>query len=143
MPDLEFSPLKLSDVQAKVLRNSFAGFGWLGLILIVYGIVAEITGEKWLPLERIAEPLSSALTIFGTVIVALSIYFFGPSATPPESMSIYVFAPFVIAISCGALIVLYRNGTLPIVVVNGFAIIGLAGALLRMQPNPYLRQISN
>jgi hypothetical protein len=139
MPDSKFSPLELSDVQAKVVRNSFAGFGWLGVTLIIYGIVAALTGEKWLPLERIAEPLSSALTIFGTVVVALSIYFFGPSATPPESMSVYVFAPVVIAVSCTALIVLYRDGALPIVVVNGFAIIGLAGALLRMQPNPYLR----
>jgi hypothetical protein len=115
------------------------GIGWFGVALIAYGITTEVTGEKWLPLERIAEPLSSALTILGTIVVALSIYFWGPNETPPESMSLYITAPLIIAGSCVALFALYRHGALPIVVVNGFAIMGLAGALLRMQPNPYLR----
>ena len=77
IPDSEFIAVELSDVQAKTLRHLFTGFGWFGAVLIVYGIIAEITGEKWIPLERIADQLSSALTILGTVVVALSVYFFG------------------------------------------------------------------
>jgi hypothetical protein len=127
------------NTKGTILRFAIIGVGWLGVMLIVYGIVTEITAEKWVPLERIAEPLSSAVTILGTIVVALSIYFWGPNVTPPESMSRYLTAPLIIAASCVAFFILFRNGSLPIVVVNGFAIMGLSGAVLRMQPNPYLR----
>jgi hypothetical protein len=115
MPDSKF--IALSDLQARTLRYSFTGLGWIGAVLISYGIVAEITGEKWIPLEHIAEQLSSALTILGTVVVALSVYFFKPS-TPPEPTLQYVLSPLVIAASCAALIALIWFGRLPIVVVN-------------------------
>jgi hypothetical protein len=129
---------------AKTLRYLFSGFGWLGAALIIYGVIAEVTGDKWSPLEHIAEPLSSALTILGTVVVALSVYFFGTSAAAaPEAVLKFVLSPLIILLSFAALIALLLIGRLPIVVVNGFAILGLAGALLRIQPDPDVQRISN
>jgi hypothetical protein len=129
----------LPPTRGTFLRFAIMGIGWLGVALVTYGIVTAITGEKWLPLERIAEPLSSALTVLGTSVVAVSVYFWGHNETPPEPMSRYITAPLVIGGSGVALGMLCLNGALPVVVVNGFAIVGLAGALLRIQPNPYLR----
>jgi hypothetical protein len=53
-------------------------------------------------------------------------------------MSIYITAPAVILGCLVALVFLFWKG-IPTVIVNGIAIVGLAGALLRIQPNPYLR----
>jgi len=51
-------------------------------------------------------------------------------------MSYYFIAPIVIAARVVALIALLKQD-LPTIVVNGFAIMGLAGALARIQQNPY------
>ena len=51
-------------------------------------------------------------------------------------MSYYFIAPVVILGSIAAIIILLK-WDLPAIVVNGFAIMGLAGALARIQRNPY------
>ncbi len=117
-----------------IVRWAIGGLGWAGAGFICYGSISALTGERWLPLERIAEPLSSAITIMGTAITAVSIYFFSSKPTAPVSTS-YLGTAVVIAACMVALFILIWWG-LPVVVVNGFAITGLAGALYRIQPNP-------
>jgi surface polysaccharide O-acyltransferase-like enzyme len=130
---------RLTVGQAQALRWIINGFGWFGGAFIFYGLVTALTGESWPPLERVAEPLSSALTILGTAVVAFSIYFDAQTAPPPEDMSFFIAAPLVIVACAAALLVLWSKGTLPVTIVNGIAMVGLAGALLRIQPNPYLK----
>ena len=52
------------------IRCGITGAGWFGAALIGYGSVAAITGKGWAPLDDIALPLSSALTILGTLLTA-------------------------------------------------------------------------
>jgi hypothetical protein len=109
------------------------GLAWLGILFIVYGAAVAITGEPWSLLERFAEPLSMILTIFATAMVAASIYFFSPHARHPEAASLYIYSPVTIVACVIALASLYWR-PLSIVTLNGFAMLGLAGALLRLFP---------
>ena len=122
------------------MRWLINGFGFLGGFFIVYGSISVATGQFWPPLERIAIPLSSSLTLLGTITTAASVFFYRPTVTPPEPMS-FVVAPIVILASLFALAMVWWAG-LPTTVVNGFAIVGMAGALLRIQPNPYFKALS-
>jgi hypothetical protein len=106
-------------------------------MFIGYGVIAAMTGDIWKPLEDIAEPLSAALTVIGAIITASSIYLFaGDSAHPPDPISREATALVVIGAGIVALAVLFRSGTLPPVVVNGFSMMAIAGGLLRIQPRP-------
>jgi len=110
--------------------------GWLGAFFIAYGLIASTVGTEWLPLgERIAERLSSGLTVFGTGLTASSIYFFSSSARPPDRVSRLVNAPIVIGSCVIALLVLIWFQITP-VTVNGFALLGIAGGIFRLSPGP-------
>ena len=124
----------LRQVSPHMIRWAIGGLGWSGAAFIFYGGVASLTQEQWAPLERIAGPLSSALTIVGTAVTAGSIYFYSPNPTPPVRTS-YLGAAIVVA-ACLAALVMMIWWELSAVIVNGFAIAGLAGALYRIQPNP-------
>jgi hypothetical protein len=109
------------------------GLAWLGILFIAYGAAVAITGESWSLLERFAEPLSMILTIVATAMVAASIYFFSPHTRHPELASRYIYSPVTILACVIALASLYWR-PLSIVTLNGFAMLGLAGALLRLYP---------
>jgi len=112
------------------------GMAWAGVGFIFYSFVVLWTEKRWPPLEFVAIPLSAALTILGTLVTAASIYVFSPAPRKPENTSKFVTAPAVIAISLIALWLLWRDGALPPVMVNGFAILAIAGNLLRLHPRP-------
>ena len=121
---------------AITLRKFFNFLGWAGVMFIIYGVVSQSTGSIWAPLERWVSPASAFFTLVGVVLTAASVYFYSPQNHPPELFSKFVSAPFTIA---GALITigwLIRNGAVPPVVVNGFALLGIAGGLFRIQRNP-------
>jgi hypothetical protein len=113
-----------------------SALGWMGAAFVVYGFVSAVTTEVWPPLERVAVFMSSALTIAGTITTALSIYFFAPQQRRPENVSRFFTAPVVIACGMAALFVLIRDGHLSVVVVNGFALLAIAGGLYRIHPAP-------
>lgn len=120
---------------ASMLRWLINLFGGCGGTFIAYGAISQWTGFKWIPLERVAPQFSSLLALMGCVLTAGSIYWTDNRPRRPEPMS-YIIAPVVILASLLA-IWIALVGQLSIIIVNGFAIVGLAGALLRMQPNPY------
>jgi hypothetical protein len=126
--------MKISQRYQYIIRFVLSGFCWLGFIFVAYGTIASMTGEHWRPLEVIADPLSSALTIIGTAVTAGSIFFFDPKSDPPEPIS-YATVPLGLLACAIALAFLFAKG-LSVIVVNGFAIMGLGGALLRIHPNP-------
>ncbi len=118
------------------LRVAFNGLGWAGGAFIAYGVIAQFT-VPWEPLERIATWLSSFLTVLGTVLTTASIYSSWASHPhEPDALSQLVTAPVVLFAGGCALGILLWKRTLPFVVVNGFALLGLAGGLLRLQPRP-------
>src|SRR5574341_749050 len=93
----------------------YLAIGFVGGLLVLYGAIAEYTGERWGPAERSASFLSAFVTLFGAIVTAGSIYLYSPSPRPPWQGSRYFLAPPVI---------------------NGFALIALAGALIRLVPHP-------
>lgn len=114
----------------------YLAIGFVGGLLVLYGAIAEYTGERWGPAERSASFLSAFVTLFGAIVTAGSIYLYSPSPRPPWQGSRYFLAPPVIIGSVVALVSLFRLGALPNPVINGFALIALAGALIRLVPHP-------
>jgi hypothetical protein len=105
--------------------------GFIGFSLIVYGIVLFYTGEKYRLLESAADAISVVSTLLGTGLTAASVWF-PENKRPPDELSKRIAAPLVIA---GAILVsyLYFSGIIiPIHVINGFAVLGLTGALFRL-----------
>jgi len=116
------------------MRKFFEFFGYLGAMFILYAFITKITGEVWPLLERWAQPLSSFFTLLGGLITAISVYFYSPHPHPPQKFSLYVSAPVVIITSAIAIGSLLLYGTVSPIVVNGFAMMAISGALLRIQP---------
>ena len=125
---------KISNLGAIVLRKFFNFLGYAGVLFIISGVVFFFDDTTWILLEKWVTPLSAALTIIGAVITALSVYIFKPSQHKPERFSLYVSAPLVIICGIIALVLLCIYGWIPPVIVNGFALLGISGALLRIQP---------
>ena len=106
-----------------------------GVLLILYGVVSAFLQEPWLPLEKIAVPLSATLTLIGTAMTAASIYLYGVPSQPPAILSKWLLAPLVILSAATALYCVWTITISP-VIVNGFSALGLAGALARIVPRP-------
>src|SRR6266566_6748944 len=126
-----------AETSKRILRFLFLVAGVLGGVFILYGLWSALTGETFKPLETIALPLSSALTVLGAIVTAGSIYVFQAGQPhPADAISREATAPAVIVMGIVALAVLYRSGSLPPVAVNGFSMMAIAGGLLRTQPRP-------
>jgi uncharacterized membrane protein len=108
--------------------------GTMGMLLIIYGVVCQMTDTTWAPLETIAEWLSSSVTCLATVIVACTAYQ-KPNQRKADFHSRVIVAPIVILCVIGAIVYMYMSGRpLHRFIVNGFAIASLAGAILRSLP---------
>ncbi len=129
----EINTGKSSSLLAISLRKFFNFLGFSGVLFILYGVISKCTDSVWPVLEQWINPISAFMTILATLIVAASIYFHKSFAHPPEKFSKYVSAPVVIASCLAAMIFLIMMGDIPSVAVNGFALIGIAGALFRIQ----------
>lgn len=107
------------------------GLGFAGAVLIVYGLGVVFTGNTYAPFEKYAGRISNILTLVGTSLTAISIY--GPPNTrSPDNFSRFVSAPIVITTIILTLwLMLFSLTLVPIHVVNGFALLGLAGGLFR------------
>lgn len=108
---------------------------WLGVILVVYGVVSTTTAEVWLPLERFILPIAATLVLAATILNALTIYIVPENPAPPSGVNRYVTAPTVIFLSAAALVLVWSQG-LPVAVILGLAVLGLAWALFRVLPRP-------
>jgi len=124
---------KSSSLLAISLRKFFNFLGFSGVMFIIYGVVSRGTGSIWPVLEKWVNPISAFLTILAVIITAASIYFYKPYIHPPEKFSKYVSAPSVIASCIIAEIFLISTGSIPPVIVNGFALLGISGGLFRIQ----------
>jgi surface polysaccharide O-acyltransferase-like enzyme len=118
------------------LRIFFNFVGFFGLALIIYEIIAAQTGSRWTYLDAHSDFLSAFLTLMGTLFTATGIFVFPVNTTPPEKLSYYVVAPIIIAATILALVLLFRNKTIPGNVINGFALLAISGGFMRLQPHP-------
>jgi hypothetical protein len=108
---------------------------WLGVIIIAYGIVSTVTSEVWLPLERFILPIAATLVLIATLLNALASYVVTENPGPPSVASRYVTGPAVIVLCAAALVMVWYRG-LPISVILGLAVLGLAWSLMRVLPRP-------
>lgn len=109
---------------------------FVGLALIGYELLAIVAQSRWPALDTVATYIGTILTISGTLCTALSIYFYSDKPTPPEKISIYVTAPIVSTACVIAIWHFVRTGSMPPHILNGFALLAIAGALLRIHPHP-------
>ena len=120
-------------IYAGLLLNFFS---WLGGGFVIYSFVVLWTKQSWPPLEHVAIFFSAFFTVLGTLVTAASIYWFSPTPRKPENYSKFGTAPIVIVFGLIAIYQLCHDGNLPPVMVNGFAILAIAGSLLRLHPRP-------
>ena len=117
-----------------ILRKGMNGFGYLGAAFVVYGALGIWLGFTFVELEKIMIPASYYLTLFGVILTCATVYFYKGNPHPPERFSIRVSAPIVM-ITCFFAGLFYAiMGSLPILVINGLVMLGLAGAFFRIQP---------
>ena len=128
-------PPKTTSLIAICGRKFFNFMGYAGIVFIIYGVVSEVANIPWPPLEKFMNVLSSLLTLVGTVLMAGTVYIWSRQPHPPEKFSLYVSAPIVIATAVIAIFFLLWKQQLPTSVVNGFALLAMAGALFRIQPH--------
>ena len=119
-----------------LLEAATNGLAWFGVFFIGYGAATQ-SGFlfEYEAVEQTAAWLSAALTLLGTALTAASVWFFSPNPPPPEEKSKNYVAPNVILACCICLGASWWT-EIPPVTVNGFAILGLAGCLFRLRPNP-------
>jgi hypothetical protein len=111
------------------------GLGFIGALLIVYSFYGEWTGERLPTVEKWAPFLSAFLTLLGTLVTAGSVYF-PTTIRPPYRPNKIIVSPLVMLGSITAIILLFNNGQLPAILVSGFGLLAISGALLRLAPTP-------
>jgi len=112
-----------------ILTINFLGF--FGCILILYGILVIYTGQTYPLFEKYANPLTKYLTLLGVLLTAASIYG-GPNMRLPDPFSKKISAPLVIIAVLGTIgILALTKIKVPSHIINGFALIGIAGGLFR------------
>ena len=107
--------------------------GYFGVLLIAFSVISMFA-QPYPPLEKVAEFLSTLLTLVGVLVTATSIYAHQESTYPLWRSSQRVVAPFVIVSCVVACFFLVKRRSLPPVLVNGFALLGISGALQRIAP---------
>jgi hypothetical protein len=136
MEDPPTRRLRLRKRLAWTVRIAINAFAGVGLVLIVYECIASLSDERWAVIDKRAQSLGAGSTLVGALITTVSIYVYTPRTTPPEWISKWITAP-LIGCSCVISIgVLIKEGSIPANIVNGYAILAIAGALLRIQPHP-------
>lgn len=116
------------------LRKFFNFLGWAGALFILYGTFNQVTG-RFGELRDFADYSSAILTIVGVIMTALSIYL-PQNPKPPEHFSKAYSAPIVTLCAIVALVYLIFSGRISSHIVNGFALLAIAGGLFRIQGNP-------
>ena len=138
---------------AHILKDFRYFLSWWVFRVLILNIVLGGTGIALIAFELFADRLQlrdttvagivsggltylgSLLTLVGVAVTAASIY--GPARRATEPAPESKFTAFIVILACtiaaGFLIVRH---SLPANIVNGFALLGLAGALFRLQPNP-------
>jgi hypothetical protein len=115
--------------------NIALGGGGLGLI--AYELVADRLQLRATGLDKLLSFVGPLLTFTGVALTAASIFFPIEKATKPDPISKPI-ALIVILCCFFGVYALIAKQTIPDNIVNGFALLGLAGALLRIQPNPQI-----
>jgi hypothetical protein len=123
-------------VLAWFFRIFLNGVAFFGIALILYEVLATRYNSRWPLLDSNATYISTLLTLFGAFCTAVSIYFYSERMTPPEKISMFITAPLVACACIMAVFLFFWSGGLPLNVVNGFALLAISGALLRIQPHP-------
>jgi len=109
--------------------------GGVGILLIIYELIADPTGIRAVQLDKLAGFFGALMTFVGVIVTAASIYFYTEKMSKPSPES-YWSAPIVIVGCLICLYFLFKTGDIPVHIINGFALLGLCGGLLRIQPNP-------
>jgi hypothetical protein len=118
--------------QGAIVSINFLGF--IGILLIIYGIVAREPQTQWTVLEKTANICSNYATLIGTAVTAASIYLPPNTIRPPEILSRWITAPSVIVAVLFTFYYQWSGNSIPPHVINGFSILAIAGALNRLVP---------
>jgi len=107
--------------------------GSLGIVLIAYGVYADFSDRLYDVIEDIADVVSLLATLATVILTAISVYF-RPNNREASVLSKFVTVPVVViaVLVAFAYYCVYMGDVLPQHILNGFAVLGLSGALFRL-----------
>jgi energy-converting hydrogenase Eha subunit A len=125
-------PPGLKSAFKQLVILSINGLAAISIFLIGYGVLLHYTGEEYRIFERLANPISVVATLVGTGLTATSVYL-PANKRPPEEFS-KIFAAPIVLLGTASVLFIYLDGKLsiPIHVINGFALLGISGSLFRL-----------
>jgi hypothetical protein len=110
--------------------------GGTGVLLIAYGLGEPlIATDINRVFERVAAYLAPIVTFGSVIVTAITVYFPAKAITNPDPGSKILVAPLIIVGCLLGLGSLFLFGYVSNHIVNGFALLGLAGGLFRIQTN--------
>jgi hypothetical protein len=121
--------IRTAEKQLLILGINLVGF--IGLVIIVYGVLAQYYQSYWPIFDKIINFFSIGTTLVGAILTFLSVYL--PLNTrPPEAVSKKYIAPICIAIvALTAIALIFYPQYIHAHIINGIAILAIAGSLFR------------
>lgn len=128
---VEALPSKLKIITFQILGLLFDVLGVFGGLLVIYGWTSVLTKASWPIVDTYTKAISTYSTLAATLLISASIYIH-TKPLPPSKASKWFTAPLVMAFIIGSVVFHVHSGVqIPVYVINGFAIAGLAGGLHR------------
>jgi hypothetical protein len=117
------------EMQLLMLTINFIAF--LGAAIMTYGVIAVSTGDRWRVLEKLVDVVAVVTTLVAALLTAVSVYF-PDNARPPDLVSKRYSAPAAIVVVFAITVVylVHREWIHPHII-NGLAIVAIAGGLFR------------
>ena len=119
-----------------VILIGFNIIGGLGLLLVVYGFAHEADPQRYSlgAIDDTVTLVSQVMALIGVIVTTYSIYFPVHSRAPHPG-SKYVTVPIVMTpLLLFGVYHLFTAGQLPELSINGYVILGFAGAVFRLIP---------
>jgi hypothetical protein len=128
-PDRHIGRKRTAEKQLLIIALNLLAFS--GLAVIAYGVLAVAYRDTWGLLEKGVNIFALITTLLAALLTFISVYL-PPNTRPPEAVSKRYIAPFAIAIVVvTSLVLALRPDLVHPHVVNGIAILAIAGSLFR------------
>ena len=121
-------------LKKQIVILSLTIMGIVGAMLVVYGVIVLLTNTPWPPLEAVADWIAFMVTLIAVIFVALSVYLPTHNRPADKHSKLIVSPLIVVAVIAAVVLTAWRGWPPPKHILNGFAILGLSGALFRMLP---------
>lgn len=128
-PDRHANSKRTAERQLLILAINFLAFS--GFAVIFYGVMAQTYRDTWGLFEKAVGLFSIGSTLVGALLTFITVYL-PPNTRPPEAVSKRYTAPIcILIVLVTAVFMIYSPEQVHPHVINGIAILAIAGSLFR------------